>query len=269
MWDVLGNLASAGMNMLNASENRAQQSNFNDQQIAIAQQNMQMQREFAQHGISWKVADAQNAGLHPLIGAGAQAQSFSPVTLGGSAPSGDLGTAGQDISRAISAAGDATSRDARQARELTLEKAKLENAVLAEQLTASKMSRLRQVGPPMAAAVENQVIPGQGNGRIPLPRPGPERTLGGHVITEEKIKQTPDDAPALAQFRPGGVHLKTNPYFADAQKVEDRYGNIAEEIGGLAAFIGDLYHTDPVGQYFRNLAKKPLVYEWPYRKRQH
>lgn len=261
MWDVLGNLASAGINFWNASENRNQQQQQNEAQNRIAVQNMEMQREFAQHGISWKVSDAVSAGLHPLIGAGAQAQSFSPITLGGSAATSDLGGAGQDISRAITAAGDATSRDARQARELTLEKAKLENAVLAEQLTASKMQRLRQVGPPMAAAVENQVIAGQGNGRIPLPRPGPQRSLGGHVISEEKIKQAPDDAPSLAQFRPGGIPLRTNPYFADAQKVEDRYGNIAEEIAGLGAFIGDLYHTDPVGEYFKRVIKKPWIWQ--------
>lgn len=56
---------------------------FAQQQLAnqnqLAQQNMQMQKTFAQNGIQWRVNDAKAAGLHPLIGAGAQTSTFSPV----------------------------------------------------------------------------------------------------------------------------------------------------------------------------------------------
>lgn len=40
-----------------------------------------LQREFAQHGIRWKVADAKAAGLHPLYAIGAQGASYSPTTI--------------------------------------------------------------------------------------------------------------------------------------------------------------------------------------------
>lgn len=47
-------------------------------QWAMNQANIDAQREFAQHGVSWKVQDAKNAGLHPLFGAGLSGASFSP-----------------------------------------------------------------------------------------------------------------------------------------------------------------------------------------------
>lgn len=40
--------------------------------------NAALQREFAQHGIQWKVADAQAAGVHPLYALGGGTPSFSP-----------------------------------------------------------------------------------------------------------------------------------------------------------------------------------------------
>lgn len=45
--------------------------------------NIQLQKDFAKHGISWKVQDAKDAGLHPLAALGAQTMSFSPSSVGG------------------------------------------------------------------------------------------------------------------------------------------------------------------------------------------
>lgn len=61
--------------------------------------NARIQRKMAQHGISWKVADAKAAGIHPLYALGATPFSYSPSHVGG----GDYGIsqAGQNISRAI------------------------------------------------------------------------------------------------------------------------------------------------------------------------
>lgn len=41
--------------------------------------NLAAQKEFAQHGVSWKIADAKAAGLHPLFGAGLTGSTFSPT----------------------------------------------------------------------------------------------------------------------------------------------------------------------------------------------
>lgn len=45
--------------------------------------NARLQREFAQHGISWKVADARRAGIHPLAALGVPPMSPSPVHVQG------------------------------------------------------------------------------------------------------------------------------------------------------------------------------------------
>lgn len=60
------------------------------------------QREFAQHGIRWKVEDAKAAGLHPLAALGAQTTAYQPVYVGGTGSDYGLSKIGQDISRAIS-----------------------------------------------------------------------------------------------------------------------------------------------------------------------
>src|SRR5690554_6285377 len=38
----------------------------NEANIALQRESLEFQRQMAQHGIQWKVADAANAGLHPL-----------------------------------------------------------------------------------------------------------------------------------------------------------------------------------------------------------
>lgn len=76
-----------------------------------ADANRDAQKEFAQHGIRWKVADAKAAGIHPLYALGAQTHSFTPVGAGDYV--GALGAAGQDIGRAIDAT--RTERERKQA----------------------------------------------------------------------------------------------------------------------------------------------------------
>lgn len=66
---------------------------------AMAAQQEALQREFAQQGIRWKVADAKAAGLHPLYAIGAQGAQYSPVSYSDSmGPA--IAQAGQQISSA-------------------------------------------------------------------------------------------------------------------------------------------------------------------------
>jgi len=63
---------------------------------------MDFQREFAQMGIRWRVADAKAAGIHPLYALGSSGASAAPISVGDSyGPV--LAEAGQDISRAMMA----------------------------------------------------------------------------------------------------------------------------------------------------------------------
>lgn len=49
----------------------------------IAAENIKYQREFAQHGLSWRVEDAKRSGLHPLAALGASTMSYRPQAVGG------------------------------------------------------------------------------------------------------------------------------------------------------------------------------------------
>lgn len=52
----------------------------NAQSMSLAQQNMALEREFAQNGISWKIADAAKHGISPLAAIGAVGPSYNPVS---------------------------------------------------------------------------------------------------------------------------------------------------------------------------------------------
>lgn len=103
------------------------------------------QREFAQMGIQWKVADARAAGIHPLFALGAQTHSYSPQSVGGD--SGFLNSPmGQNLTRAALSGMTKKERAYQeQVQLLTLDRLRLENAALAGQLNPTKLNT-----PPMA-----------------------------------------------------------------------------------------------------------------------
>lgn len=76
-----------------------------DQARSISNRQMDLQKEFAQYGIQWKVADAKAAGIHPLAALGANTVSYSPISVGTS----DYGLrdAGQHFSKMVTARYDA------------------------------------------------------------------------------------------------------------------------------------------------------------------
>lgn len=238
---LLGNIFNRSSTEETNAQNRASQERINEanlaqaranneQQAKYAQLNLDQQREFAQQGIRWKVDDARAAGLHPLAALGAQVSSFSPITVGSSsadlksydakAPQLDFDTMGQNLSRAVDAGSTSGERVNRQAEAvakiiggLRLEKASLENDLLRTDIATKRA----QLGPP-----------------IPIPRPGPERTVGGVAVSEDDIKQKAEDFPATKIVRPFGYPLRANPFFNDGQQFEDRYGD--SEIGSTIKF---------------------------------
>lgn len=66
------------------------------------------QKEFAENGISWRVADAKRAGIHPLYAIGANTPTYSPQAAVGTDYG--LSAAGQNIGRAIEAGQTARQR---------------------------------------------------------------------------------------------------------------------------------------------------------------
>lgn len=234
---MLGDIISAGASLINGLFNRSAQEDANAANLAqarennatqreFAQKNLDQQREFAQQGVRWKVSDAVAAGLHPLAALGAQTSSFSPITVGSSSAdikpaSMDLGSMGQNIGRAIdqgSTAGERQTRlqeaVSRIGTALNLEKASLDNELVRTQIATQRA----QIGPP-----------------IPIPRPGPDRTISGHAVSDDQVKQKPEDFPQTAIVRPFGYPLKANPFFSDGQQYEDRYGE--SEVGSTLKFL--------------------------------
>lgn len=131
--------------------------NNNQMQLAIMREQAQLQREFAQQGIQWRVADAKAAGIHPLYALGGGGASYSPSAVsigtgGGSDIGSDLARMGQGVSRAVAAVSSkedrADSAYQSQMRIMGLERASLENRLLETQIAASQGALMRgQVGP--------------------------------------------------------------------------------------------------------------------------
>lgn len=225
MLDAAIGLVGKGLDAYSADKN-------NETQLQIARENMALQREFAQSGVQWKVADAQKAGIHPLAALGANTTSFSPVSLGDLKGS-NFGEMGQDIGRAVKAAmsdQDRAEETRREAEKLTLEKAGLENEILRTEL-ASKQKRMETNPGAVAMPGNTSVL-----SRVPMPRPFPgERTISsGTAVKDDDIKQKEEDFPATKIVRPFGYPLYSNPWFNDGQQFEDRYGD--SEIGSTIKF---------------------------------
>lgn len=132
--------------------------------------NADLQREFAQNGVRWKVADAKAAGIHPLAVLGGNMPTASPSYIADDW--GYVSDMGQNISRAVAAGNTQEERSTTQAREtapryptpedsaarlqlehLALERAQLQNDHLRVQI-ASEISRRGpdQLGPPFPSA---------------------------------------------------------------------------------------------------------------------
>lgn len=150
----------------------------NASQNQLAQQNYQAQKEFAQNGIRWKVADAKAAGLHPLAALGAQGYTYNPVMVGGSdlglsAVGENLANMGQGIDRAMSAKQQAREREAMQAyesqvrqKDLALKDKQLAllDSEIAQNMANSRLALSRaQLPPALPPSTSRSVLPGQGD----------------------------------------------------------------------------------------------------------
>lgn len=102
-----------------------------------AEDNIKYQKQFAQRGIRWRVADAKAAGLHPLAAIGAQASSFSP-------PFTDTGGAISDaVNKAVSGFVKPDELDT-QIKESTVKKLDAETDFVKQQTAASLNALLSQ-----------------------------------------------------------------------------------------------------------------------------
>lgn len=128
------------------------------------QKNADLQKEFAQHGIRWKVEDAERAGIHPLVGLGAQTHSASPMSAGGDIGGSAMAEMGQNVSRAINSTRTAEERQLAQL-QLANARADLDGKTIDNQIRASQLQKMNQVGPPLPSPMDSNMIEGQGDSR--------------------------------------------------------------------------------------------------------
>lgn len=144
---------------------------------SAAKSNANLQREFAQNGITWKVEDAKRAGIHPLYAVGAPTVSANPSYVGDTHLSQGVANLGQDIGRAIHATRNSRQR-ADALSDLQLERGQLENDLL-----RSQIAKINQApNPAMPTAIMDATIDGQGDstptsGASALVQPQPSRPI--------------------------------------------------------------------------------------------
>lgn len=196
---MIGELISGGLKLLGGFLDRDA---AQDRANADWERNAALQREFAQHGIRWRVSDAKAAGLHPLAALGAQVSSGAPIATGDVPGISDsLAGMGASVERAMNATRTPEERSdayTSKLRQLQLTRGELEN-----QLLMSQIKRLQvQTNPALPTAKSTD------QGDAP---PAPEHT----------------------GLRTGdGSTLSTDPTVSDAQKFEDRYGESSDVTWG-------------------------------------
>lgn len=228
---MLGELVSAGANLLGGWLSGERQDKNTEKQL-------QAQREFAQNGIQWKVNDAKAAGISPYYALGASTASYSPVSVGEGGIGKGLSDASQDVGRAAAATMSKEDRDDVAKKAATLD---LTNKDLQNELLKTQIAKMRgQIGPAMPTLKKS----GDAGGNLIDGQPATQTTtVSGAPVKNDDIKQQAETIPKHNRIRPFGFKLHTNPYFSDAEDIETRYGDTAEEVGGLANLAGDAYWT--------------------------
>ncbi|AZL82909.1 DNA pilot protein [Apis mellifera associated microvirus 39] len=201
VWDAV---IGAGASIIGGLLGSESEDNAADTQLEIARQNQQMQREFAQQGIRWRVSDAQAAGIHPLYALGAQIPTYSPsqfIPGGGNALGEGIAQAGQHLGRAVKATQTQPEKDAEYAE--AIKKLELERGSLQNELLRSQIVRINQAGPgrsfPSLWDDISGAIPGQGDD------PRRSSVLGPQALQKPKVLETTKVSPTAPHQEPAAL----------------------------------------------------------------
>lgn len=172
----------------------------NNAQAKNAAADRKAQKEYAQNSVQWRAADAKSAGLHPLATMGYSGSSYTPVG-GGSGMGTAVSQAGQQIGAAMSAS---------------------PKNKLAQQLGASSMA---------VDAANVELLQAQ---KLQI--------LDGLRKSQQGIKPSMTSLPSPGKTTPvivGGKQLPHDKTTSDAESWEQRYGDVAQEIGGAITAYQD------------------------------
>lgn len=177
---AIGGAIGGALGLIGSSQSQANAAKLN-------QLNYEHQKEFAQNGIRWRVADAKAAGLHPLAALGAQGASYSPSAVIGDSPDFSfLKDMGQDIDRAMDAKSTQRERAEKEEKSNALFNEELKGKQLQNQETETRIQQMKwdmamdaarnaaqavrtqqQVPPMPSLAPDGSLMPGQSNATSP------------------------------------------------------------------------------------------------------
>lgn len=198
-----------------------------DKNNRIAQENArrqeELQREFAQSGIQWKVEDAKKAGIHPLYAIGAQTTSYSPVSVGTSSSDwSGLAQAGQHIGRAVQSTQDGKNQLASAAvamQQAQLESVQLENEIKRAELQSRLITANVGRGPGIpAAASKYDAFEGASGDAIKLKGPELKYETQLDVGDKGRPEYIPGTTPETVWSRntTGGYSPRIAPQLAES-----------------------------------------------------
>lgn len=173
--DVIGGIGSIASGLLGSKATKKAA----DTSLEQTRESLEAQKEFAQHGVRWRVEDAKAAGLHPLFALGANTATYtpSPVSvapdLSWSNTVSSLGQMGQDIGRSIQATRTQRERDERMV-SLQMQNAQLQNEMLAAQrdlINSQVVKEQSSLVPSFPSAVDGYMLPGQSSSGLIRPQP--------------------------------------------------------------------------------------------------
>lgn len=254
---MLGALISAGSSLLGGLLGKSSADKALDAQKENLEKQAQLQREFAQNGIQWKVEDAKKAGIHPIYALGGSTASYTPsaMSIGADNSLGaGIAAAGQDIGRAMYATQDASGRSDMFSK--TVQGLQLQRMGLENQLLASQIAKVNAPGtpPPMPALNDRVLLPGQAQSTVPQP----DWMADFKDLLNYKPADIGPAVPGSPQLEPGVItsvrHAKTAsgyepvPSTQMKQAIEDDF--ISEVVWNLKNRLGPIFgvnQTPPAG----------------------
>lgn len=186
------------------------------------------QKEFAQSGIQWKVEDAKKAGIHPLYAMGANTVSYAPQSVGGQDFS-FLSDAGQNIGRAMDATRSNPAKAnalALTASQVQLEGLQLDNEIKRAQLASAVALTRQSANPGLPSVLTSADVVG-------MPGQGDSPQVDADRFTDPQLSTS---------LREAGIRQPVNPNWSDAQTFQDRYGEIMENVYGIANLFADKHY---------------------------
>lgn len=203
----------------------------NDSDVdAQRMQNYEMQREFAQNGIRWKVADAQAAGLHPLYALGGGGAAFAPSGIvsadGSQSVTGPFRSGQTSIERSL--------QDAQ------LKKLEGENVrdVAQASYYAALAAQARQGGSNPSPSV---LGPGQSSTEIAVPGQVTIKPSEGETHAVGDVSRAAASNPLFQTFNArGGVEV-----LLPSAKASEALESLSESFPLLAAVVAENYKRNP------------------------